>query len=222
MIIKVHQYLNIILKRIWLIILIPICAAGVSFAAGIFIQKPIYESSATVYIMYDTIGKGQQLTDLQLEQQAIRDFREIIKSRSVSGALVKELGINEVVPQKLASKISIKLKGETRVIQIRARYGSPVGAQKLAEKVCSLFIHRMEEMIGEGGIELLDAADVPFYPSSPKPVINMVIAFLTGFFAATGAVILLEYMDDSIKTVEDIENCVGIEVLGTIPILEMK
>ncbi len=49
---------------------------------------------------------------------------------------------------------------------------------------------------------------------------NFIIAGLVGFIAAFGLAIMLEIMDTSIRSIEDVNTYLGLEVIGTIP--EMK
>jgi capsular polysaccharide biosynthesis protein len=51
----------------------------------------------------------------------------------------------------------------------------------------------------------------------PKPMMNIIVAFIIGLFIAIGIVFIVEYLDDTIKTTEDVEKYLGLTVLGTIP-----
>ena len=70
-----------------------------------------------------------------------------------------------------------------------------------------------------GGANLLtvsDPARVPTDPASPRVLLNTIIAALVGLLIALGLVFLIEYLDDTVKSSDDVEVVVGLPTLGTI------
>ena len=63
----------------------------------------------------------------------------------------------------------------------------------------------------------LDEAVVPQNPSSPNIKRNVVIGFVLGGVVISILVILSEVLDDRVKKPEDIEEVMGITLLGVIP-----
>ncbi len=60
-------------------------------------------------------------------------------------------------------------------------------------------------------------------PTTPRPTDltnNMLIGALFGFLAAAGLITLLEYLDITLKSVEDAERSLGLPVLGGIPVVD--
>jgi polysaccharide biosynthesis transport protein len=66
-------------------------------------------------------------------------------------------------------------------------------------------------------ISVVDRALLPSVPVSPSLSRNLLLALVLGLVAATGAVWLIELLDDTFKSPEDIENRLGVPVLGVIP-----
>ncbi len=54
-------------------------------------------------------------------------------------------------------------------------------------------------------------------PSSPKIVVNVLIALLLGGLLGIGGAFLVDYLDDSIKSADDVERATGLATLGAIP-----
>jgi polysaccharide biosynthesis transport protein len=67
-------------------------------------------------------------------------------------------------------------------------------------------------------VSVLDRAQLPGGPISPSLQINLILALALGAAAAAGAVWLIEVLDDTFKTTEDLEERLGIPVLGVIPL----
>ncbi|KGP75336.1 lipopolysaccharide biosynthesis protein, partial [Desulfosporosinus sp. Tol-M] len=51
----------------------------------------------------------------------------------------------------------------------------------------------------------------------PNKKLNVLLAFVVGLMAAVGLAFLLEFLDNTIKTSSDVEELLGIPVLGVIP-----
>lgn len=67
-------------------------------------------------------------------------------------------------------------------------------------------------------VNILSTAEVKENPSpvKPQPVLNMAIAFVVGLMTGVGLAFLLEYLDNTIKTEQDIERVLQLPVLGAI------
>jgi len=66
-------------------------------------------------------------------------------------------------------------------------------------------------------ITIVDRAEVPRIPASPKMSINLAVALILGFFFAAAAVFLREIFDDAIRTPDDVERKLDMRLLGLIP-----
>ena len=71
--------------------------------------------------------------------------------------------------------------------------------------------------LGTSNVRIVDRAEAPLYPSSPKKKLNMALALLIGLFGGTGLAFLFEHLDDSIKTFDDVERYSGLPSLGVVP-----
>ncbi len=65
-------------------------------------------------------------------------------------------------------------------------------------------------------LTVIDPAQLPVRPVSPNVFLNVVLAAFMGFSLALGAAIVLEYLDDTIKSSEDLSEELGITALGGI------
>lgn len=71
--------------------------------------------------------------------------------------------------------------------------------------------------VGTNNISVVDLADVPARPSSPKLLLNLVLALFVGILAAAALLFLLEKMDSSIRNPQDVSARFGLPLLGSIP-----
>ncbi len=66
-------------------------------------------------------------------------------------------------------------------------------------------------------VSVVEQANPPIEPVGPKKLLNLALAVFLGLFGGLGIVLFLEYMDDSIEKVEDVENHLQLPVLASIP-----
>lgn len=66
-------------------------------------------------------------------------------------------------------------------------------------------------------VEIVDPAEPPTRPVSPNLFLNIFLSVFLGLAAGVGLAYFIEYLDTSVKTVDDIERYLGLSVLGIIP-----
>jgi capsular exopolysaccharide synthesis family protein len=66
-------------------------------------------------------------------------------------------------------------------------------------------------------VRVVDPARVPVAPSSPNKQRNLLLALFLGLFGGIGLAFLMEYLDNSVKTSEDVERSADLPTLGIIP-----
>lgn len=71
-------------------------------------------------------------------------------------------------------------------------------------------------------IRVIDHAEVPRRPVSPRRPFNMLLGFLGGLMLATGLVFFFEYLDNRIRTPDEIKTHLGLPHLGMLPRLDPR
>jgi len=56
-------------------------------------------------------------------------------------------------------------------------------------------------------------------PSSPRTLLNVILAAVLGLFAAVGIAFLVEYLDDSVASSDDVQEVTGLPTLGVVPVM---
>ncbi len=71
-------------------------------------------------------------------------------------------------------------------------------------------------------IQILDRAEVPRGPYKPDKRRNMMIAIMVGLLGGIGLAFFVEYLDNTVKTADDVEKEVSLPSLGLVPQLSKK
>ena len=75
----------------------------------------------------------------------------------------------------------------------------------------------IEVEVPRTAVEIIEEAEPPERPSSPLVVLNIFLSVVLGLLAGTGLAFFVEYLDVSIKTVDEVEKYLGLPVLAVIP-----
>lgn len=221
--IDLKSIIQSLLRRWWIILISLVVCSGAAIFWSYYYLVPIYEANTTLYVGKNVEHNGQIATsDLYLGTALISDYREIARSRLVAYAVIKELGFSNISADYIISKIGVSQKGETRVIQISARDANPKFAMDLANKVAEVFQKQVVEIMKVEIVMILDKAELPRWPISPNKKKNVMMGFILGLGLGVGVVLLIEFLDNTIKTPEDVAKYVDLPVIGTIPVFPGK
>ncbi len=78
------------------------------------------------------------------------------------------------------------------------------------------------EQIQTVNVWVVDKAEKPTSPVRPRKAFNIMLGLIMGLFGGIGLAFFIEYLDNTIKSPEDVEVKLGVPVLGVIPVLESK
>ncbi|MDA8226445.1 MAG: Wzz/FepE/Etk N-terminal domain-containing protein [Desulfitobacterium hafniense] len=223
--IELRQYWEMLKKR-WIIVLVlPIIAALTSGVVSFFIIKPVYQASTTLIVGKKASEAGQaavQMLDnsvLQANLQLAKTYATIAQSRTVEQSVINHLDLTMSVAE-LDKLITINPVKTTEILEIQVMNTNPELATDIANSMAAEFSKAVIEIKKVDSVSIVDTAVVPNNPVKPNKMLNILIAYVVGLMAAFGLVFLLEYLDNTIKTSSDVENVLGIPVLGVIPNFE--
>lgn len=78
------------------------------------------------------------------------------------------------------------------------------------------------EEVQSVNVWIVEKAEKPKSPVKPRKALNLLLGIIVGLFGGIGMAFFFEYIDNTIKLPEDVEERLGISVLGVIPLLESK
>jgi Capsular polysaccharide biosynthesis protein len=216
---NLRDFFYILRKRTKLIAGITIVCTVVSGILSFFVIKPTYQAQATVIVgkPQATEKNNTQYNDVMMYQNLVKTYAEIAKSRAVAEKTLDKLNSNLSADQ-FSKIISITPAQGTQILTISATSKDPKEAAEIVDTVSSTFIDESKKVFPTGGdIQIMDKAKVPENSVKPKKVLNVAIAFFLGLMASVGLTFILEYMDSTIKTEDDINRYLDLPVIGIIP-----
>ncbi len=224
--IELREYWEVLRKRWLIVIIIPLIAALTSGIISFFVMKPVFQASTTMIVGKKASESGLaavQMLDnsvLQANLQLAKTYATIAQSRTVEQNVIKDLDLALTVGQ-LDSMISINPVKTTEILEIQVQNTNPELAADIANSMAHEFSKAVIEIKKVDSVSIVDVAVTPDKPVKPNKKLNVMIAFVVGLMASVGLVFLLEYLDNTIKTSNDVEKLLGIPVLGVIPNYEV-
>ncbi len=221
--VSMREYFLILGKRIWTIVLITAISIAVSGVLSYFVLEPQYQTFTTLMVgkpkEYQNYDQKLDYNEVLLNQKLVTTYGELVKSRVVTDEVINNLGL-DLSYKDFAEKVSVNLVKDTEIIKIEVTDTDPKLAAAIANETAQVFMKHVKNIMMVENIQVIDEARVPEIPVKPRPKMNMAIAGVLGLMISIFLVFLLEYLDNTIKTPEDIERYLGLPVIGTIPKLE--
>ena len=215
------QLFRYFMKKIWIILLAAVVLAATAYSYTKLMVTPVYTSTTKVYVLNKESTNGLSINDMTAAQQLTADVEDLVKSRRVLDSVIDSLNLSATY-ESLASKVSVSVKEETRMLSISVTDTNPKRAQKIANKVREVMSENVVSIMNIDSVNLVDSANLPKTPSSPSVKKNTLVGFLGGALLSGLVFFLIFAFNDTIKTDEDVEHYLGLTVLGSIPKCEKK
>lgn len=216
--IELREYFYILWKRKWIIVLIILLSIITSGILSYYVLTPEYETFTTLMLGKPNISREENIeyNDVLLNQKLVSTYGEIAKSKLVSKEVIKNLDL-DITSSALAEKINVSLVRDTGIIKILVNDYEPQFAANIANETAAVFMKHVVDLMKIENVQVIDRAEVPTVPVRPRSELNMAIAGILGLMISIFIIFLLEYMDNTIKTPDEIERYLGLSVIGVIP-----
>ena len=216
--IDVFATLKVLWKRKFSIILVALVFAIAAFGYSAFLAKKEYQSTSRIYVVSRQNQDNNALTnsDLQAGAYLVKDYREIILSQNVLSQAIEELKL-DMTPAELSKKINVSVPTDTRILSITAKDGDPKEAARIANGLRNVAAEKITSVTKVSDVTTLDEAEVPQSPSSPNIKRNVLLGFVAGAGLMVVLLVVVEVLDDRVKKPEDVEELMGLPLLGVVP-----
>ena len=225
--IELRQYWDVLRKHWKIIVIIPLIAAFTSGMISFFVLKPVYQASTTLIVGKKPAEPGPaaaQMLDnsvLLANQQLAVTYAAIAQSRTVEQNVIKDLNLPLTV-EDLGKLITVDQVKSTEILEIQVTNTNSKLAASIANKMAQEFSKAVIEIKKVDSVSIVDTAVIPAKPIKPNKALNILIALVVSLMASVGLAFLLEYMDNTVKTSNDVEEFLSIPVLGVIPNYKMN
>lgn len=220
--ISIKDYIGVVTKHKLMIILVTVIATIASFGVSKFLIKPTYSVTATLIVgntKQDEQSKQTDINELMAYDKLVSTYSKVITSRNILQDAAKRLSF-KTNADTLNAMITVTPEQDTQLIDVQVKSKDKKKAQEVANQVSKTFVSNISNIMKmDQNVHVLDRAVLPQVPVGPKVPLNTAIAFILGLMISMFIAFIIEYMDDTIKTPEDIEKYLNLAVIGTIPMV---
>lgn len=215
---ELYQILQVIRKRLSLIILTTLVFTLISAIISYFYLTPQYKATTTLIVgkNNETQNQKMQYNDVLMYQKLVKTYVQVAKSQRVAEETVKKLSLR-ISPEELLSNLTAAPAADTEVLYISYVSKNRDETAYVANGLAQVFIERSKELLKAENVQVIDYAKVPNGPFKPNRMVNTAIGFFLGIMVSLGLVFLLEYMDSTIKTIDEVEELLNLPVVGIVP-----
>lgn len=212
------ELLQLLRKHLKIVVLLPIACALAMALASVLVMRNTYTAQTDMYVLASSEGEsgGALSSDLSASQMLTNDVAQLLKSDRVMSDAAEELGL----PNLNAYDITVSSESTTRVITLSVTGADARGAANVANALAKNVSQVAREVMNVQSVNVIDEAPVPQAPSGPNRPLYIAVAFMAGLFLAVAIVVVLDLVDTRVRTSEQVEELLGVPVIGRIP--EMK
>lgn len=212
------ELLHLLRKHLKLVVLLPLVCAIAMAAASMLVMRNSYTAQTDMYVLASSQSDaGSALSsDLSASQMLTNDVARLLQSDRVMDDAASDLGLESLD----GYSITVSSETTTRVITLSVTGVDPRGAANVANALADNVSQMAQEVMSVESVNVIDEAPVPTAPSGPNRTLYVMVAFMAGLFLAVAIVVVLDMLDTRVRSAEQVEELLGLPVIGRIP--EMK
>lgn len=213
---QIRDYWLVLSKRWWLIVLVAVASCASSYLYSHF-QTPIYRSEVNLTVQPSSFDYGLSL----VVETMLTQYQQQLLTHQLAEQVDEDLKL-DLPPDKLLSEVKVSAVTNGYLLDITVDDTDPNRAHDIALTWANDFIQKHQadmaplQPSSRITIQLLDkpTPGTLFFPKTKQYVLA---AGVLGLVVGTVLAFLLEYLDDTLKTSDDVERILTLPVVGAIP-----
>lgn len=218
--IDLKELFNYYKSKLIFILIVLILVIGVGNAYTLVTRTPMYKSETSIVLVSET-KETYNTTELQLNKNLVGTYTEIIKSRKVLEPVIDSLKL-DISYNQLKNRVTVTSVQNTEIIKVTVADADPKQAKKIANEIAKVFSTEIQQIYNLNNVTVVDKAIKATAPYNVNYIKDNIIYLAIGLVLSCGIVFIKFYFDTTIKTSEEIENKLGLTVLGIVPKVEKE
>ena len=219
--IDVTRILCAVVSKSWLVALVALLCAVITFLGTFLLVTPQYESTAMFYVNNSNLSLGDtslsiSSAELSTSRNLVDSYIVILNTRETLVDVIDYAGVSYSY-RELKNMISASAVNGTEIFKVTVTGPDPQEAERIADAIAYILPKRIGKIIDRTSAKVVDAAITPSGPSSPSYPQNTIIGFLAGLVLMVAIIVLREIFDTTIRAEEDIGQCCKHPILAVVP-----
>ena len=213
-------------RKMWLVLAMTMIGAAVAFSYAKFLVTPLYEAKAMMYVNNSAISLGNasfsiSSGELSAAQSLVDTYIVIMKSRMTLDTVNDK--IKAVDPEcdytyeELSAMIKAGAVNGTEIFEIVVTNPDNKKAELIANTIADILPQKIANIVEGSSVRIVDYAVVPAYPVSPSVTKYTAIGLLLGGMISVGIIVLMELMNESIRSEDYLLQTYDLPILAVVP-----
>lgn len=220
--VDLRRLVQAVWRRIWIVILVAVVTTSIALVGTLMLVTPQYQSAAKFYVNNGSLNLGGlgdiSITagDLSASKGLVNTYIVILSTRETLNDVIDYAGV-DMTYKELRGYLSAAAVNETEIFQVTVTHPDPLVAEKLANAIAHVLPKRIDTIVEGTSAKVVEAAIVANDPSSPNYVQSALLGLLAGVLLSVGGIVILELVDTTMRTEDDIYRACVHPVLATVP-----
>ena len=217
--INLKELFDYIKERILIMAVIVLAVLIIGSAYSLFIKTPLYKSTSTLVLVSDegtTTTTAYTTQDVTLNNQLLSTYSKIVTSHRVIDTVIDNLKLDYSYAE-VVKEVAVTTETGTQIIKVSVSDPDKALAASITNEIVKVFGEEIKSIYKLQNVSVVDKAEEAKSPANVNYIKEAIIYILVGVVLAFGTIFVIFYFDTSIKTPEEIENKLGLPVIGVIP-----
>ena len=216
---SLSELIDLLRAHLRFIVVIPVVLALFTCLFCWGFMPDVYTAEVSIYAlaktsMNDSSGNSVTYNDLSASQLLANDFAELAQNDQIREDTARSLGLTNLD----GCEVNIKSSSTTRVIKVGVTAEDPRLAADVANELTSQISQTATRVMDLDAVNVINPAKAPTQPSGPARKKYAVISIPVGFLLAVAIVILRDILDTRVHSGSEIEEMLGVSVIGHVPV----
>lgn len=222
--VNLKELFRYILSKFYIVVTATVVVVLAGEIYSTYLKVPLYRSTTKLVLTSsqgDNATTAVTNTDVTLSNNLVKTYSEIVVSRGVLSKVISNLGLNISV-EDLTAKVSVSSVANTQIITVSVSDPDAGQAERIANEIAKVFKAEIINLYKIDNVQIVDRAQMAGAPYNVN-ILKQTLQFLAaGLAMGIGIVLVMFYLDNTIKNSKIVEDKVGLVVLGVVPKMGRK
>ncbi|MEK0312386.1 YveK family protein [Cohnella sp. 56] len=225
---ELQHYLKVVKRYWWIPALLIVIAVTAAYVYSNQYTKPVYQATTDLIVnKTESTVAGQQVIDqnsINTNLMLINTYKQIIKSPSIMKRVADEHPELGLTASQIHDKVAVNTMKDAQIITLVAQADTYASAVQIVEGVSSAFRGSVTSLMKLNNITVLTEPDPLAVPGPINSNHNVlyIFSFLLAALLGLGIAFLVDYLDDKVRSEDDLERELGITMLAAIGKIKQK
>ena len=210
--------MNVLRSRLAIVVGFPVLVAIITAVVCWGFMPNKYTSEVSIYALAkdteDATNEGVSYNDLSASQLLANDFAELAKNEQVRADTAAAIGMDDLD----GFEIAITSSSTTRIIKVSVTGADPQSAALVVNELTDQIGKAAMRVMNVQAVNVINTGKAPTEPSGPHRFRYLILSLPISFLFAVAIVILREMVDTRVHSGSEIEEMLGVSVIGHVPV----